>query len=239
MEREPRRLLVALDFDGTLAALKRDPDAARLSAPRRALLSRLGRAPEVRVLVVSGRPQAFLRRALAGAGAALSGEHGWVLEGIGSRWSHPRLRVRARQARALARAARAAVRGLEGVRVEAKATAVAVHWRRAPGVIRDPSALRGLLARLLPSGWRLSGGKRIWEFRPADRWGKGEVIALAARRLGARVVFIGDDDTDEEAFRRLGRGAMTVKVGPGPTRARERVGGLAGVDALLRRLARA
>lgn len=231
-------VLVALDFDGTLAALKRDPAAVRLSASRRALLARLGRAPGVRVLVVSGRPQAFLRRALAGAGAALSGEHGWVLEGIGPDWRHPRLRARARQARALAAAARRAVRGLKGVRVEGKATAVAVHWRLAPAVIRDPSGLRRTLSPLLPSGWRLAGGKRIWEFRPADLWGKGEAIALAARRLRARVVFIGDDETDEEAFRLLGRRALTVKVGPGKTRARERVGGLAGVDALLRRLAR-
>lgn len=87
-------LLIAIDFDGTLAALKRDPAAVRLSAARRALLARLGRAPGVRVLVVSGRPQAFLRRGLAGAGAALSGEHGWVLEGIGPRWRHPRLALR-------------------------------------------------------------------------------------------------------------------------------------------------
>ncbi|MCR4294209.1 MAG: hypothetical protein NUW21_01640, partial [Elusimicrobia bacterium] len=175
--------------------------------------------------------------ALAGSGAALAGEHGWTLDGIGLRWRHPRLRLRARQARALAAAARLAVRGLKGVRVEAKATAVAVHWRRAPGVIRDPSGLRRQLAALLPSGWRLSGGKRIWEFRPADRWGKGETIAFAARRLRADVVFIGDDETDEEAFRHLGRGALTVKVGAGPTRARKRVRGLAGVDVLLKRLA--
>lgn len=231
-----KRLLVALDFDGTLAALKRDPAAVRLSAGRRALLARLGRVPGTRVLIVSGRPRAFLRRALAGSGAALAAEHGWTLDGLGPRWSHPRLGLRARQARALAAAAARAVRGLPGVRVEAKATAVAVHWRRAPGVIRDPSGLRRLLAGLLPSGWRLSGGKRIWEFRPSDRWGKGEAILLAARRLRADIMFIGDDETDEEAFRRLGRRALTVKVGPGRTRARKRVGGLAGVDVLLKRL---
>jgi len=233
------RLLVALDFDGTLAALKRDPAAVRLSAARRALIARLGRKAGVRVLVVSGRPQAFLHRALAGSGAALSGEHGWMLEGIGPRWSHSRLGLRARQARSLAAAARRAVRGLKGVRVEAKTAAVAVHWRRAPRVLRDPASLRRILAVLLPAGWRLTGGKKIWEFRPADAWGKGEAIVFAARRLRARVVFIGDDETDEEAFRHLGPGAMTVKVGSGPTRARERVAGLAGVDVLLRRLARA
>lgn len=231
------RLLVALDFDGTLAPLRRDPAAVRLSASRRALLARLAAAPGVRVLVVSGRPQSFLHRAFAGIGVALAGEHGWILEGVGPRWSHPRHKLRSRQARALAAAVRRSVGGIKGVRVEAKTAAVAVHWRLAPGVLRDPDALKRLLAALLPSGWRLAGGKRIWEFRPADDWGKGEVLALAARRLRARTVFVGDDETDEEAFRSLGRSARTIKVGPGPTRARERIGTIAEVDRLLTSLA--
>lgn len=231
-------LLVALDFDGTLAGLRRAPSSVRLPAARRRLLFRLGREPGVTVLVVSGRPLSFLRRALAGSGAALAGEHGWALVGAGISWRHPKLALRARQARALAVAARRAARGFRGVRVEAKAVGVAVHWRRAPGVVRDPAPLRRVLMEQLPAGWRLAGGKRVFEFRPADRWGKGEAVALAARRLRARVVFVGDDETDEEAFRRLGRAARTVKVGPGPTRAGERVAGLAGVDALLRGLLR-
>lgn len=234
----PERRLVALDFDGTLAALRRDPSASRLSADRRALLARLAHVPGTTVLIVSGRPQPFLRRALRGTGAALAGEHGWRLEGVGPRWRHPLLALRGRQARALARAARLAARGLRGVQVEAKTAAVAVHWRRSPEISRDPAALRRALRKLIPSGWRLAGGKKIWEFRPSDRWGKGAAILLAAERLRARsLVFIGDDETDEEAFRALGRRARTVKVGRGRTAARERVAGLRGVDAALRALA--
>lgn len=238
MKGKASRLLIALDFDGTLAPIRRDPASVRLSAGRLALLGRIGRVPGVRILIVSGRPQQFLRRALAGSGAALSGEHGWMLEGIGARWHHPRLRRRASQARGIAAAVRRAVRGITGVKVEGKRTAVAVHWRRAPSVIADPTPLRRVLTALLPAGWRLAGGKRIWEFRPADAWGKGDAVALAARRLNARVVFIGDDVTDEEAFIHLGRGAFTVKVGPGPTLAQERVAGLRAVDVLLKRLAK-
>jgi trehalose-6-phosphatase len=78
----------------------------------------------------------------------------------------------------------------------------------------------------------------LWEYRPSQRWGKAELIRLAARRAGAsRIVFVGDDATDEEAFRRLPRTARTIKVGPGRTAARERVRGVEAVDALLRALA--
>lgn len=238
MKTSSSHLLVALDFDGTLTPIRKNPADVRLSAARRALLARVGRTPGLRVLIVSGRPQAFLRRALAGSGAALAGEHGWVLEGIGTRWSHPLIRLRARQARLIARGARRAVRGIKGVRVEGKRVAVAVHWRAAPSVILDPLPLRLILSGLLPAGWRIAGGKRIWEFRPADSWAKGDAVRLAARRLRARVVFIGDDVTDEEAFIHLGLSALTVKVGPGRTLAHERVAGMAGVDVLLRRLAK-
>lgn len=238
MAKKAARLLVALDFDGTLAGIRRDPAAVRLSAKRRALLARLARTPGRRLLIVSGRPLDFLRRALAGVDAALAGEHGWVLEGVGKPWAHPNRGRRSREARAIARAARRTVRGFRGVKVEAKATSVAVHWRGAAAVILDPSPLRRRLTSLLPAGWRLAGGKRIWEFRPADAWGKGDVVQLAAKRLRARIVFIGDDVTDEEAFIHLGRAVLSVKVGPGPTLARERVAGLSGVDIMLRRLAR-
>ena len=232
------RRLVALAFDGTLAALRRAPSAVRLPAARRRSLARLARVPGTTVLVVCGRPLAFLRRALVGTGAVLAGEHGWLLEGVGPRWRHPRLTRRARQARSLAVAARHVVGAWPGVIIEAKAVAVAVHWRRSPSVVRDASPLRRALASLVPVGWRLTEGKRVFEFRPADRWGKGEAIRLAARRLRAAVVFVGDDETDEEAFRLLGRRARTVKVGPGSTAARERVRGVAGVDVLLARLLR-
>lgn len=235
-----RTRLVALDFDGTLAPLRRDPAAVRLPARRRARLARLSAAPGTRVLIVSGRPLAFLRRALAGSGAALAGDHGWEVLAPGWRWRHPRLSARRAQASALARALRRACGPWRGTRVELKTAAVVVHYRTSAAGRRDPAALRRALLPLRPRGWRLEGGKMIWEFRPGERWGKAEAIRLAARRWRAReLVFLGDDATDEEAFRRLPRAARTVKVGPGRTAARERVASPAGVDRLLDALSRA
>lgn len=230
--------LAAFDFDGTLAALRRKPSAARLSTRRRALLRRLAAATGVRLLVVSGRPLRFLRRALAGTGAALAGDHGWEMQGIGPRWRHPRLARRARQARVLAAAARRACAPWPGTLVELKTVSVAVHYRLNKRARRSPGELAGALSALLGPSWRLAGGKLVMELRPRERWGKGELLRLAARRLAARVIFAGDDATDEEAFQRLSRRARTIKVGPGPTAARERVSGMRAVDGLLRSLAR-
>ena len=223
------------DFDGTLAPLRRARSDARLPHARRLMLQRLGRMPGVRVVIVSGRQLSDLRRRCRIDGAAFSGEHGMSLTGFGRAWSHPATARLHRECTALAAAAARLTLGMPGVEVERKRTSVSVHWRKSPAVRRRPEGLGGALAGLLHSGWRLAGGKCVWELRPGLARGKGDAILLAQRRLGpdARVLFIGDDETDEEGFRRLGRAAWTVRVGRGETAARWRVGGPADVDALL------
>ncbi|MBI5595725.1 MAG: trehalose-phosphatase [Elusimicrobia bacterium] len=227
--------LVALDFDGTLAPLRRARSAARLPHTRRLLLQRLGRLPGVRVVIVSGRALHDLRRRCRILGAGLSGEHGMSLTGFGRAWSHPATARLRRESAALAAAAERLTLPMSGVEIERKRTSVAVHWRRSPTVRRDAEPLGRALSGLLPRGWRLAGGKCVWELRPDLARGKGDAILLAQRRLGpeARVLFIGDDETDEEGFRRLGRAAWTVRVGRGETVARWRVKGSPDVDALL------
>ncbi|MBI2363324.1 MAG: trehalose-phosphatase [Elusimicrobia bacterium] len=232
--------LVALDFDGTLAPLRRARSAAHLPRGRRLMLQRLGRLPGVRVVIVSGRALGDLRRRCRIRGAALSGEHGMSLSGVGPAWAHPATPRLRRQSAKLAAAAARLTLGMPGVEVEPKRTSVAVHWRRSQAVRSDPEGLGRALEGLLPGGWRLSGGKCVWELRPGVARGKGDAIRLAQRRLGigAKVLFIGDDETDEEGFRRLGRAAWTVRVGRGETSARWRVRGPAEVDALLVGLSR-
>jgi len=233
--------LVALDFDGTLAPLRRARAAAHLPHGRRLMLQRLGRMAGVRVVIVSGRALTDLRRRCRIRGAALSGEHGMSLLGFGRAWVHPRTARLHRESAALAAAARNLALAMRGVEVEEKRTSVSVHWRKSPAVRRHPEALGGALMGLLHRGWKIASGKCVWELRPDIARGKGDAILLAQRRLGpgARVLFIGDDETDEEGFRRLGRAAWTVRVGPGKTAARWRVGGPADVDALLRELSHA
>lgn len=226
-------LLAAFDFDGTLAAIRREPSAVRLSAARRLLLSGVDRVPGITILIVSGRSLPFLRRAMTGSRAALAGDHGLELVGLGRRWRHPALVRSMDEARRLALCVRRAVGGIGGVYVEHKAAAIAIHWRRSSIVRRDPEIVRRLLLQLSPKGWRVVPGKMLWELRPDIHWNKGDLIALAARRLKARVLFVGDDATDEEGFRTLGRRAWTVKVGPEKTVARYRLRTLREVDGLL------
>lgn len=89
---------------------------------------------------------------------------------------------------------------------------------------RVESFVRQRFAR--STGLRLHAGKRVWELRPDVDWDKGRALARLARELGRGwdILFAGDDLTDEEGFRSLGRRALSVRVGPGETAARYRIG---------------
>lgn len=205
-----------LDFDGTLAAIRPRPGQVRLSLARRSALRRLSRT--MFVAVVSGRSLADLRRRLGVPGVACAGSHGLEIRFRGRRWRHPGCRETARLLPGLARDVRARLGAVPGLLVERKPCSVAFHFRLAPPALRrrirravrvSVDELGGALA--------LAPGKMVLEARPAFSWNKGdavrEILALAGLRGRYPLVYIGDDRTDEDAFRALGRDDVAVHVG--------------------------
>lgn len=233
------RLFVALDFDGTLAPIVARPGLARLpEATRTALRALAGRA-DVAVAVVSGRALSDLRLKVGLERAAYAGNHGLEMSAGAWRWTHPGVRGRRKAMRRAAEAAEALCRLAPGAWVETKGATFSLHVR----AVKDPraearlrSGLRAAVRRV--GGLALRTGKRVYEVRPSVAWDKGRAVELLRRRLapGGACVYIGDDATDEDAFRRLKGKALTVKVGPGRTAAACRVSGPAGVRRLLGRL---
>ena len=214
-------VLVACDLDGTLAPLRPHPARTRLPHAAREALRRLVQRRAVRVAVLSGRRLAEVRRLVRLRGVAFGGNHGLELEAGGRIWIHPAARrARPRLVRA-ARALRRRLAGVRGVWVEDKGLTLTVHYRAAPRRAW-PAVARA--ARTVREGLRLRAGKRTWELRPSVAWDKGRAVGWLRRRLGCgRVIYLGDDRTDEDAFRALRRGDLGVRVGPGATRAAARV----------------
>ena len=233
------RLLVALDFDGTLAPIARRPEAARLSKAMRAALRALAARADVRVAVVSGRALGDLRAKVGLERPAYAGNHGLELSAGAWHWTHPGLRGRRRPLRRAAEDAKAMCRMAPGAWVEDKGATFSVHVRGVKD-LRTESRLRSGLAAAVrrAGGLDLRSGKRVYEVRPRLAWDKGRAVELLRRHLapGAACVYVGDDATDEDVFRRLMGMGLTVKVGPGRTAAAYRVAGPAGVRRLLGRL---
>ncbi|HEX8482843.1 MAG TPA: trehalose-phosphatase [Allosphingosinicella sp.] len=225
-------LALFLDFDGTLVELAETPGGIAVPTGLAPLLDRLSARLEGRLAIVSGRAVDDLRRYLGASAAVLSGSHGAELHYADGR----RIPVSAPPGLAEARESiRRFAAGGEGLLVEDKPAGVALHYRLAPERAAEADAFVEALAGR--SGLILQRGKMVAELRPA-----GSDKGAAVRRLmgeppfkGARPVFVGDDLTDEDAFRAAASlGGDGVLVGPPrPTAARWRLNGVADVHAWL------
>jgi trehalose-phosphatase len=212
-------LALMFDIDGTLAPIAPTPDAAVVPPETRDVLRQLAELPEVQVALVSGRSVADALRMLHVERVWIVGNHGLELRNPAGEVSvapdaHPYEAVIEAAANALAPIARSA----PGALVENKRWTVSLHYR-----LVDPGEVDALvghaedLAREL--GLRVTYGKKIIELRPPIEIDKGTATTALAQRVGALeggcVLYAGDDQTDEDAFRALRAAtvnAVTVRV---------------------------
>lgn len=236
-----QRLLLLTDFDGTLAPIVRHAAHARITGSTRRLLHALSRLRGVRVGVVSGRAASWLRQRVRLASLIYVGNHGLEIQGPGARFVHPLARHYVPSQARLARELRIALADLPRAWVEAKRFTLSVHWRAvAP---RDVPAFhhrtRTVLAPWSAAGRiQLTTGKRVIEIRPPIPWDKGNAVDWLAKRYGGTVWYLGDDQTDEAAFRAVNRrNGVSVLVGHrGATAARWALATPSEVRRLLSRL---
>lgn len=237
---------VFLDYDGTLVSIRRRPEDAVLAPATRNLLAGLARCPGVSLLIVTGRSLADIRRLVPLRSVGFAADHGFEIRLRGkAAWRHPAAESARLPLRDVSRRLRRALGGIRGVAVEEKGATLSVHYRR----MRGPygSALRKAVDdAVAPHRRRLRvrSGKKVLEIEPDVPWDKGRAVLEMLDQLAcpdaAPVVYIGDDRTDESAFRELAAKAWTVKVGLTPaSRARYYLEDPARVRAFLRRLIQA
>jgi trehalose-phosphatase len=213
-------LVLLLDVDGTLAPIVSKPDQATVPEGTRATLRTLARAPGVHVALVSGRAARDATRVAGVSGLWVIGNHGFETTAPdGSEIADETVRP----FEAVMNAAAVALAPLEsefrGVLVENKRWTLSVHYRMA-GAAHAEEILARARAVADQHGARISEGKKVVELRPPLDVDKGTASVVLAERLGGfarggSVLCVGDDRTDEDAFRALrkrdGR-AVTVRV---------------------------
>ena len=211
------RLLITCDFDGTLAPIVNNPaDARPLPSAADALVG-LSEVPSTDVALISGRALTVLRELSAMPSTVhLVGSHGAEFDtGFAHSIDEALLAQITKELNTIA-AERV------GVTVETKPASVALHVRNA-GAADGDAALRE--ARKAAESWdaQLTEGKAVLEFAVIST-DKGEALDILRERHDASaVVFLGDDVTDEKAFRRLRDADVGIKVGPGETLAGYRI----------------
>lgn len=203
---EPRRAVVALDFDGTLAPIVPDPEQARAHPGAVPALTRL--APHVAaVAVVTGRPAGVAVR-YGGFAGVPELEHLVVLGHYGAeRWDAHSAQVHSAGAHPGVEAVRAELPGFldrngawRGTWIEDKGgRAVAVHTRRTEDPDAAFEALRGPLAELAAQhDLMVEPGRYVLELRPPGV-DKGVALAAYLREVGAGSVLYGGDDLGDLA----------------------------------------
>jgi trehalose-phosphatase len=235
-----------LDFDGTVAEFNPDPTAPELPQARWDVLYHIARDPDISLGIVSGRRLDDLRRRTRLPNHVYhAGLHGLEIEVDGERTTHPDLAAAEARIEGLADCLQRLTTQYPQVFIEDKGASVAVHTRRMP---KDDYERVFARADILAVPWIAEGhvrrleGNAVVEYLPnidghkgdATKWITANVEAKFARR--AWVAYIGDDITDEDAFRVIECG-ISVLVGLRPTAATHKLDGIPDVDRFLRWIA--
>ena len=215
-------VLVALDFDGTLAPLQDDPENSRMLPEAREAVDALTGIDGVHVSLVTGRAfENIMKVADPHTDWFLVGSHGIEVVAPHERdsYSTPQL-----VPEGLLEGFHQIARDIPGPRIEVKPFGLAIHTR---GLEADLAAAAEAATRLLCDEWPdelvMRSGHGILECAVSDRT-KGHGLRSLWEALDVHAtLFIGDDVTDEDGFAVLGSGDIGIKVGDGVTKASHRV----------------
>jgi trehalose 6-phosphate phosphatase len=207
---------VFLDYDGVLTPIVDRPEDAVMSEGMRDTVRALStRCP---VCVVSGRDRAAVQQLMGIEDLVVAGSHGFDIWSPreGTIADNPAAGFEGLIAKVTERL-QADVGSIRGVKVEPKRASVAVHYRLAAAEDREQvtAVVRALLTEY-SEGLKVTPGKKVYELEPKIDWDKGKAVRYLMRVLGFDsgdfvALYLGDDITDEDAFRALrGRGVGII-----------------------------
>lgn len=214
--RDHRRVLVFLDFDGTLTPIVDFPNQAVMLPETRDTLKRLSAIGKFSITIVSGRALNDIRERVGITNLTYAGNHGLEIWGEGLHFVEPEAVQRIKILGEFSRRLRERLRHIPGVEVENKVLTTSVHFRRAARGSLD-EIRKTVHAELAFSEriFRVTRGLQVIEIRPRVDWNKGTAVRWIQRVNGSAntlSLYIGDDSTDEDAFAALPEG-VTVRVG--------------------------
>jgi len=229
------RVIIFLDFDGTLVDIAPRPELVRLKPEAREVLRRLAKHPLATLVMVSGRRRAEILEHIGVPGIHYFGLYGW------ERDDHCELPQDAQKALLEARAIiEPLLKKYPNLWIENKHSSLSVHLLHVPKA-RHRALREELWTALQPFQKKLHavGNIRDVEILPRSIPGKGLAVKEFLRENAdkkALPFYFGDDYSDESGFAAVGRG-VSVHVGkPRPTKARYRVKTPADVAKALERI---
>ena len=218
-----RSLFIFLDFDGTLAPIARTPKKAFLPDATRDLLKKVSRCPAIKLAVISGRQLKDVKGKVGIKGLIYSGNHGLEMEGPGVTFYPAIPRAYLAAVRQIRYELKRRTGRIKGAFLENKGLTLSLHYR---GVSREyVDFLKSVfwdvvLYYVAGHTVQAKQGKMVLEIRPPVEWDKGSIVSwllakyrFARKGIKTLPVYIGDDVTDEDAFKAISKNGLAVFVG--------------------------
>ena len=221
-----KHILLLVDYDGTLTPIVETPDLAHLPAETRRVLEALSQSRRFTIGIISGRELCDIKNKVGLPNIIYVGNHGMEIEEVPGIVS---INPSAEKARSklsdLHRKLAEALGSIEGVLVENKGVSLSVHYRlvneqMVPEVKRTFDRI--VSAAQTSGDIRVTFGKKVYEVRPSIALDKGWAVNMliekhktSALNKDLLSIYIGDDQTDEDAFRVINRynSSMSIFVG--------------------------
>lgn len=214
-------IMLFLDYDGTLTPIVERPQDAKLSLQRRKTLQDLAQTEGIKMALVSGRALRDLKKQLGIQGIIYVGNHGIEFEDDKSYFIYPGALPWKSLLKKLADRLTQILKPFPSVFVENKNFTLSVHYRQLSFEKVDQAKaifLETIHSNPHFSPFAVTDGKKVWEVRPPTKWDKGRMILWFLARFAAHIpayvfpIYIGDDQTDEDAFKALRGRGIGVKV---------------------------
>ncbi len=221
--RSLRGIYLFLDYDGTICPLSKETYHPVLSPAMREMLQKLNRKPCFRVALISGRSIKDLKKKIGLRSLVYSGNHGLEITGPGICFESP---VKAAQKKIIDKLIlrfKEQFSDIPGLLVNDKGLSVSLHYRFASPA--QKKRIHGnyleIIQPFLDRGEiTVFSGKKIHEVKPNVQWNKGSAVEWLLnhekenkKELPLLPIYLGDDVTDEDAFRVLSTKGLTIRVG--------------------------
>jgi trehalose-phosphatase len=167
--------------------------------------------------VVSGRPLEDVRNRVGVQGVVYAGNHGAEVRVDGSVLRAPGVDKTTGILRTFLDRLRSGLAPIPGVFIEDKGITASVHYRLVePSLEGEVLRISWDVARGYETAFRITTGKKVLDIRPREAWDKGQAVAriMELKGRGMLPLYVGDDTTDEDAFRAIRGCGISVSIGP-------------------------
>lgn len=213
-----RKVALFLDFDGTLVPIQKDPKQCFLSNKIKKQLLLLVGSQCCYLIVLSGRALSDIKKRTGIRKIYYGGNHGLDISGPNLRYTHPKALTAKPAIEYVTRKLRKEIATIEGAWLESKKYSVSLHFRsvKTQDIRRSKKVVHNVVQNHSKNNlFTIMKGKKVLEVLPDVSWDKGKAVLWVLQQLKDRClpVYVGDDRTDEDAFKALRGKGITIHIG--------------------------